>query len=317
MTDPFPTFERKLRVSLGLLEVLEHFNYPVVISTKSRIVAETKYLDILRRMKYRIVQISLSCLSEDFTRAVERNTPSPETRLTVMKTLAEAGVPVFCRIQPYFPSEGDSTLRLIDRLSNNGCRHVAVEHLKLPVERRGSLFNDLSKALGVDPWEMYRRQGAGRSGREWVLPGDVKKRNLQPLMEAIRTAGMTFGAADNELQYLSDTHCCCSGVDQIRGFERFFRHQIGYAIREARDRNEIRYSCIAKEWCPKASPDRFLNSNIRHARVGAKATMAEYIRRKWNSPGTQNAPSSWLGVQTAERQDSSGDTIYSWESGGD
>lgn len=311
MTDPFPSFERRLGVSLELLRVLESFSYPIVISTKSQMVAETKYLDILRRMKYRIVQVSLSCLSSAFTRSVERNTPSPEARLTVMKTLAEAGVPVFCRIQPFFPSEGEDTLRLIGRLSNSGCRHVAVEHLKLPVERRDALFDDLGKALRSDPWELYRRQGAHRSGREWVLPADVKKRNVEPLMAAIRSGGMTFGAADNELQYLSDTRCCCSGVDQIPGFGNFFRHQIGYAIREARERKEIRYGTLSEQWCPKASPDRFLNSNTRHSGPRS-ATMADYIRKKWNSPGSQNAPTSWLGIRKAERPDAAGNTIYLW-----
>jgi DNA repair photolyase len=311
MTDPFPSFERRLGVSFELLGVLESFSYPVVISTKSPIVAETKYLDILRRMKYRIVQVSLSCLSGSFTRSVERNTPSPEIRLKVMKTLADAGVPVFCRIQPFFPSEGEDTLRLISRLSSSGCRHVAVEHLKLPIERRDTLFKDLSKALGTDPWEQYRRQGAKRIGREWVLPADMKKRNVGPLIEATRVAGMTFGAADNELQYLSDTRCCCSGVDQIPGFGNFFRHQIGYAIREARGRKEIRYDTLVDQWCPRASPDRFLNSNTR--RIGPQSsTMADYIRSKWNSPGTQNAPSSWLGVRNGERLDRAGNTVYIW-----
>ncbi|MGT2429659.1 hypothetical protein ACU4HD_14695 [Cupriavidus basilensis] len=50
-TDPYQPIERKLRITRGILEVLERFNHPVAITTKSGVV--TRDIDILQRMAAR------------------------------------------------------------------------------------------------------------------------------------------------------------------------------------------------------------------------------------------------------------------------
>lgn len=314
MSDPFPPFEPQLKVTLSLLQVLQAFDYPVVVSTKSVLVGRTPYADLLGRMKHRIVQFSISGLSAERALKTEGNTPSPRARLRAMQDLANVGVPVFCRIQPFFPVAAGDAMALVEELPLAGCRHVAVEHLKLPLERSGWSATLLSEALAVDIREAYQAMGACKAGREWVLPSEIKLRALRPLIDAIRGFGMTFGAADNDLQHLSDSFCCCSGVDTIAGFGNFFRHHIGYAIRTSRGCGEIRYGTIANEWSPRMSPNRYLNSNVRKTCSRASAqTIDWYIRDKWNAPGTQNAPTSWFGVLATGRKDLDGDEIYAWD----
>ena len=309
MTDPFPVFEEDLRISFHLLEVLDAYNYPVVISTKSALVACQPYVGLLSRMKYRVVQFSISGRSSDYARRTERNTPTPAERLRAMTTLSALGIPAFCRLQPLFPSRLDDALALIRELPSAGCRHVAVEHLKLPLETTGQ--RDLISSLSPEVSRYY--QDAQRVGREWVLPAEMKERNLRPVAKAIREHGMTFGAADNDLQHFSDTMCCCSGVDQLAGFENFFRHHLGYGIRAARGCEAICYSEIAHQWSPRLSPNRFLNSKVRReSRDGQPASVSDYIREKWNSPGTQNSPTSWWGVRATGQRDVSGNKIYAW-----
>ncbi len=126
---------------------------------------------------------------------------------------------------------------------------------------------------------------------------------------------MSFGAADNEIQYLSDTSCCCSGVDRFPGFENFFRHQIGYALHKARGADVIRYSLIAMEWAPQGSIDRYLNSKSRlSGRKSQIGSLTDHIRGRWNEPAAPGSPSSFLGVTPSGVVDSSGDIVYLWDS---
>src|SRR5260370_11964728 len=101
--------------------------------------------------------------------------------------------------------------------------------------------------------------GAVRDGGEYVLPATEKLDRVLEAAKYVRKSGMTFGAADNEFQYLSDTEACCSGVDQFPGFQNFLRHQAGYAVRKSRG-TEILYETIKNEWHPVGSIDRYLNS---------------------------------------------------------
>src|SRR5207245_4838396 len=133
----------------------------------------------------------------------------------------------------------------------------------IPVERKHPLWGDLIQAAGRDFHSEYKSMKAPRDGREYVLPPHDKLPAILETARAVRARRMTFGAADNEFQYLSDTSCCCSGVDQFPGFGNWLKHQIGYALRRARGRSEIKYSLISSEWCPSGSVDRYLNSRSR------------------------------------------------------
>jgi hypothetical protein len=230
-----------------------------------------------------------------------------------MDILSSRGIPVFCRLQPFIPLRVHDTLSLIRALPAVGCHHVSAEHLKLPLERRPRERKQLAAGLGPAVWNYYRKMGATRAGREWVLPSDVKEKPLRTLKAAVNGAGMTFGAADNDLQHLSDTLCCCSGVDQVTGFQNFFRHQLGYALRVSRHAGVATYDSIADEWCPRRSPNRFLNSNVRRSHDASTPwTIADYIRDKWNSPGTQNSPTSWSAVRPKGDKDVHGNEVYVW-----
>jgi hypothetical protein len=127
---------------------------------------------------------------------------------------------------------------------------------------------------------------------------------------------MTFGAADNEFQYLSDTGCCCSGVDQFPGFEGWFKHQIGYAVRQSCGK-PLRYEMIAKEWAPSGSIDRYLNS---HSRIGryneTNGTIRDHIQRRWNQAGSPGSPSTFYGVSPLAKREGEPlrqeNKVYKW-----
>jgi hypothetical protein len=127
---------------------------------------------------------------------------------------------------------------------------------------------------------------------------------------------MTFGAADNEFQYLSDTSCCCSGVDQFSGFENWFRHQIGFAVRQSKGK-QVSIESIANEWVPSGSIDRYLNSHSRLSRqTGVSGTVDNHIRARWSRPDAPGSPTSFFGVfpvQSKQERSPTGQLLYDWD----
>jgi hypothetical protein len=93
-TDPYQPVERTLGITRALLEVLERFNHPVSIITKSAGVLRD--VDILSRMAARglaQVHLSITTLDPVLARAMEPRAASPARRLMAIGELVRAGVP--------------------------------------------------------------------------------------------------------------------------------------------------------------------------------------------------------------------------------
>jgi DNA repair photolyase len=302
MSDPFQPAERKHRVTEATLKILGSYHYPTVISTKGTLVAETNYTDLIKSIGPVVVQVSFYTTRDDVASKLEPYASLPSSRLRTMEILSKRGIIVTCRWQPYIPGVSEAPAEFISRVGSAGARHVAVEHLKLPVERSQNLWLQLTQALGKNLFDEYIGLGARKAGREYVLPPEAK---VQTVLEAATVAhqnGLSFGAADNEFQYLSDGFCCCSGVDQFPGFENWFKHQIAYALRKSRGKM-ITYKAIANEWVPKGPIDWYVNHDSRlSTRLGRQATMRDHIKAKWDSLTSPGSPASFYGVKSIPAQ---------------
>jgi hypothetical protein len=311
MSDPFQPAEISHRVTRSFLEVLAAYRYPTVISTKGSMVASQPYLDLLRQIGSVVVQFSFSSTRDETAALVEPFSTPPSDLLRTMSTLTRHGINVTCRWQPYIQGISEPPSEFVSRVASTGCRHIGFEHLKLPVERQNPLWQVLSNGVGRDLHEEYKGLGATRDGREYVLPVHLKLPTVLEVSALVRTSGMTFGAADNELQFMSDTDCCCSGIDQFRGFQNWFKHQIGYAVRKCRGK-AITYSSISREWSPSGSIDRFLNGDSRLSSKGAPSTVRDHIKFRWNNPKSPGSPTSFHGVIPTSKKTASGQTLYEW-----
>lgn len=311
MSDPFQAVELRYRVSEAALRVLQEFDYPTVISTRGVLVAESPYIDILRSMTAVVVQFSLSSSDDRIASRSEPTSFAPSTILRCMESLSKSDINVTCRWQPYIPGVSESPREFVQRVARTGCAHLGFEHLKIPLERNDAAWQKFGSETGLDFLSTYLGAGAKRDGREFVLPAAAKRETVQKVAAEARKAGMTFGAADNEFQYLSDTSCCCSGADRFPGFENFFKHQIGYALRKCKGRR-ITYRAIEDEWVPEGSVDRFLNSKSRiSTKKHGASTIRDHIRKRWNQLGVPGSPTSFFGiVQDGIAAD--GTNIYRW-----
>lgn len=313
MSDPFQPAELRYGVTESFLRALSKYRYPTVLSTRSKLVALDRYIAWLKQIGHVVVQFSF-CSSRD--RSAGRFEPysaSPGELLEAMSILARNEIPVTCRWQPYIPGFSETAEEFASRLSSVGCRHIALEHLKVPVERNHPLWKRLTEAAGRDLHAEYKAVAALHDGREYVLPACIKLPTILETRTAVRSRGMTFGAADNEFQYLSDTGCCCTGVDQFPGFENWFKHQIGYAIRRCLGRR-ITYDAASREWAPTGSIDRFLNSHSRLSGRGRlRGSVCDHLRARWNNLKAPGSPASFYGVVATSEVTSRGNKVYAWD----
>lgn len=309
MSDPFPPVERNLGVTLAILNVLADHGYPAIISTKSDLFAEDPYLAVLTRGPF-IVQVSLSSLDAQLLDAVDLGAPSPARRLAAVQRAAAAGVVTTLRIQPLLPGRATDAAEVIAAGAAAGVRHVAVEHLKLPIERGWWGRDRLAAALGDDALRPFADRGS-RRGREWILPVEDRLPVQLRLRELARRHRLSFAAADTDLLWLSAGTCCCSGADAFPGFADHFRCNYTEAIRRAVATGNVSIASIRDEWRPAGTISRFVNSHSRlQARDGRGAGMFSYLEANWNGSANGNSPQMYYGVVDSGERDADGFRIY-------
>jgi len=142
-TDPYQPVERTLSLTRAILEVLERFNHPVSIVTKSAGVQRDA--DILGRMAAKNlarVYLSITTLNPALARAMEPRAASPARRLAAITGLRAAGIPAGVLASPMIPGLNDAELEsILDAAAKAGATSAGSLLLRLPHEL-GALFTE-------------------------------------------------------------------------------------------------------------------------------------------------------------------------------
>jgi DNA repair photolyase len=137
-TDPYQPIERTLKLTRSVLEVLDRYNHPVGIVTKSAGVLRD--VDILASMaKRNLVRVYLSVTTLDprLARIMEPRAATPVRRLHAIAELTRAGVPTGVLTAPMIPGLNDAELeKLLEASARAGARHTGYVLLRLPHELR-------------------------------------------------------------------------------------------------------------------------------------------------------------------------------------
>ncbi len=142
-TDPYQPIERERRLMRQILTVMSIHNHPVTITTKGTLIERD--LDLLAPMAERgllHVGISVTTLDPGTSRAMEPRVPAPARRLSTIRRLAEAGVPVRVQVSPVVPALTDHELEaILSEAAEAGARAASMIVLRLPREV-ARLFRD-------------------------------------------------------------------------------------------------------------------------------------------------------------------------------
>ena len=137
-TDPYQPVERTMRLTRSVLEVLERFQHPVSIVTKSANVLAD--IDILQRLaeKHLVrVWLSVTTLDPALARIMEPRASTPTRRLQTIGALAQAGIPAAVLAAPMIPGLNDPELeRILGTAKQAGASHAGYVLLRLPHELR-------------------------------------------------------------------------------------------------------------------------------------------------------------------------------------
>jgi DNA repair photolyase len=135
-TDPYQPIERDWQITRSLLEVLNEFNHPLTIVTKSCLVERD--LDILTELaRKRLIQVfvSVTTLDGDLARKMEPRATAPWRRLETISKMKQAGVPVGVMFAPVIPVLNDPEMEtVLTRAAEAGAISAGYVMLRLPHE---------------------------------------------------------------------------------------------------------------------------------------------------------------------------------------
>jgi DNA repair photolyase len=142
-TDAYQPAEDALGLTRAILDVLDRFNHPVVLITKSSLIERD--LDILSSMAARHlvhVHLSLPTFDEALSRHLEPRATTPSRRIETLRRLSSAHVPTGVLVAPVIPGLTCHELESILSGSREaGAASAGYILLRLPLEVRG-LFSE-------------------------------------------------------------------------------------------------------------------------------------------------------------------------------
>ena len=292
VSDPFQPLEEKHAVSYDFLKILHHYDYPVIISTKSDLLLKPKYLSLLRDMKV-VIQISFSTLNNELAQKIEPHAPSPTKRLIALKELSKLGIFTVARIQPFlFPLERIEQFGL-KALADAGIKHLVLEHLRIPSNSALKTRKKLWDKTGFNFIDYYNNCGLRHSRVNYELRSDFKLKNIIQAREIVHSFNISFGSGDNEFHHFSDSKCCC-GVPDNGSFRNYYKGSLGAIAFDSIRNGYVNLDSIWDEWQPTGSIVEYINSDCRLKSIN---TVQSLIKHKLDNSGSSNSLSSFYGIE--------------------
>lgn len=161
MTDCFQPIEKTRRVTYQTIQRLNRAGIQYLIVTKSAIIADPEYLNILDKDLAHI-QITVTTLDDALAKTYEKASP-PSERIKAILKLQELGFDVQLRLSPYIPEYMD-----VEKLNGLGIKKILVEFLRVN--------SWIQKWFDIDYTQYTIKQGGYRH-----LPLEKKKEYISKL----------------------------------------------------------------------------------------------------------------------------------------
>lgn len=208
-TDPWQPAERRLGITRSILEVLDAFNHPLMIVTKSAGIERDA--DILASMAARgLVQanVSVTSLDEALTRNMEPRAASPRRRLKVIERLSLAGVPTGVIVAPVIPMLNDEDIeKILEAARAAGARYAHYIFIRLPLEVAPLFREWLDDHHPLRAAHVMSRIRDSRGGRDYQSGFGRRMRGQGVYADLVR---QRFGAAHRRLGFVDDPTLDCT-----------------------------------------------------------------------------------------------------------
>jgi DNA repair photolyase len=199
-TDPYQPVERGLRITRGILEVLDRTNHPVGIVTKSGLV--TRDIDILSRMADRQlakVAVSVTTLDRALARRMEPRAATPAKRIDTIRQLAAAGIPVTVLVAPIIPAINEHEIEaILKECHQAGAREAGYVLLRLPHDLKDLMRDWLVEHYPDKLRHVFSVLQESRGGKDYAARWGERQTGIGPFAWMI---GRRFEVATARLGY--------------------------------------------------------------------------------------------------------------------
>lgn len=124
MTDCFQPIEKKYRVTYETIKALNEYRVPYLIVTKSSMIADDEYLEILDKDLAHI-QVTVTTTDDELSKTYEKAS-LPSERIKAIEKLQANGFDVALRLSPFIPDYVDYKI-----LNDVKCDKILVEFLRV------------------------------------------------------------------------------------------------------------------------------------------------------------------------------------------
>lgn len=202
--------ERKVGVSLEMLQYLNEVNYPVMINTKSNVPADEKYLEALSENEAgAAVHVTLISNNDEILKKLEPGAPNYRKRLEGMRKLAASGVRVVARIEPYLfllNDDPDDIKAYMDEVWEAGVRHITFDTYSYTANNSG--IRQIFMNEGYD-YDRLFLAGADSQPLGSLLLGKF--------IEMFQDYGFSCSSFDMGNTALNNDDICCEVGDWFKG----------------------------------------------------------------------------------------------------
>ena len=197
-------------VSLRMLEYLREIEYPVMINTKSDLVAEDRYLKAMADNKGKAaVHITMISSNEEIAKKLEPGAPTYARRLEAIRKLSDAGIRAVPRIEPFLyllTDEPDYVEQYMQDIWDAGARHITFDTYSYTANNSGLRQNFINEGYDYD-----RMFEAGCDSQPF---GSLL---LGKFMEIFRQKGFSCSTFDMGNVPSNDQSVCCEVTDWFAG----------------------------------------------------------------------------------------------------
>ncbi|MGX1588158.1 PA0069 family radical SAM protein [Brevundimonas diminuta] len=188
-TDPYQPVERETNSTRSILKVMQRFNHPFSIITKSVLIARDA--DILGDMGPRGLAsafVSITTLDRKLARAMEPRASTPAKRLEAISRLADAGCPVGVGFAPVIPGLNDHELEaVLEAAQKAGATSAMYVTLRLPMEIKDLFREWLADARPDRAARVMSLIRQTRGGKDYDPDWSQRMKGTGPVAELIAT----------------------------------------------------------------------------------------------------------------------------------
>jgi len=207
-SEPFFPLEKRHGAALEALEVLNEFDYPLIINTKGTLLTEEPYFSKICNLSKVAIQVSIIHNDDKVARRLEPAAPSSSQRWEVIKTFNEVGVTALPRLEPImaFINGGDEHLKAYaEKAAECGVKYCLMDSYSYTTKSAEVRKAFLDKGFDFD--RMFWATS------EYQILGSylIEKASYYLKQQGIKTSTFNF----HTIPY-NDTETCCS-IDPIFG----------------------------------------------------------------------------------------------------